>query len=241
MTDDRIDKASLQQQAARAVALLQLWKSGVGIIDEVDVVLHPLKSELNWPLGDKHALDFAPTRWELPWWMLHALLLLQEEAKPESQRASWLASGRSSAGLSGRNSAPASKSVSSTSAEAERECLLRLKSACEQGIAGNYMQRVPHLALLSEEWYHATLKPLMGSWLLIWLRRTGLHDISDDAAIRCLAGGGVEGSMANSATLSDKQAKMLNLGHDWLTYLLPHVLRKISRVHFGLIARAREG
>ena len=29
-------------------------------------VLHPLKSELNWPLGDKHALDFAPKRWELP-------------------------------------------------------------------------------------------------------------------------------------------------------------------------------
>ncbi len=28
-------------------------------------VLHPLKSELNWPLGDKHALDFAPKRWEL--------------------------------------------------------------------------------------------------------------------------------------------------------------------------------
>ena len=27
-------------------------------------VLHPLKSELNWPLGDKHALDFAPKRWE---------------------------------------------------------------------------------------------------------------------------------------------------------------------------------
>ena len=43
-------------------------------------MLHPLKSELNWPLGDRHALDFAPVRWELPWYLLSAVLRVQEEA-----------------------------------------------------------------------------------------------------------------------------------------------------------------
>ena len=41
---------------------------------KVDVVLHPLRSELNWPLGDRHALDFAPLRWELPAYLLDAVL-----------------------------------------------------------------------------------------------------------------------------------------------------------------------
>jgi hypothetical protein len=45
-------------------------------VRQVDIVLHPLKSELNWPLGDKHGLDFAPRRWELPVHLLEALLLV---------------------------------------------------------------------------------------------------------------------------------------------------------------------
>ena len=28
---------------------------------------------------------------------------------------------------------------------------------------------------------------------------------------------------------------MLNLASDWLLYFLPHVLKKVSRVHFGLL------
>ena len=36
-------------------------------------------------------------------------------------------------------------------------------------------------------------------------------------------------------SLSDRHVKMLNLGCDWLSFLLPHALRKVSRVHFGLL------
>lgn len=41
-------------------------------MDEVDVILHPLKSELNWPLGLKEPLDFTRSRsgtglrWNIP-------------------------------------------------------------------------------------------------------------------------------------------------------------------------------
>ena len=31
--------------------IIGLFRGGVLLLDEVDLVLHPLKSELNWPLG----------------------------------------------------------------------------------------------------------------------------------------------------------------------------------------------
>ena len=35
--------------------------------------------------------------------------------------------------------------------------------------------------------------------------------------------------------LSDEQMQMLNLSADWLTSFLPHVLTRVSRVHYGLL------
>ena len=48
-------------------------------MDEVDVILHPLKSELNWPLGAKEPLDFTRSRsgnglrWGIPSHLLDAI------------------------------------------------------------------------------------------------------------------------------------------------------------------------
>ena len=47
--------------------------------DEVDILLHPLKSELNWPLGLKDPLDFTQAqadhglRWSIPSHLLDAI------------------------------------------------------------------------------------------------------------------------------------------------------------------------
>ena len=68
------DKGALTAQAAWAVQLLGVWRGAYAVIDEVDMVFHPLRSELNWPLGDKYALDFAPHRWQLPMTLLEAML-----------------------------------------------------------------------------------------------------------------------------------------------------------------------
>ena len=45
------------------------------LLDEVDLVLHPLKSELNFPMGEKFALDVSEhgERWGLPIHLLDAL------------------------------------------------------------------------------------------------------------------------------------------------------------------------
>jgi len=55
------------------------YRQGTLIMDEVDLILHPLKSELNYPIGPKEALDFTESkiglgmRWELPFVLLDPL------------------------------------------------------------------------------------------------------------------------------------------------------------------------
>ena len=57
---------------------------GVLMLDEVDLLLHPLKSELNWPLGEKLPLDLTKDklspglRWQLPFHCLDALFFAAE-------------------------------------------------------------------------------------------------------------------------------------------------------------------
>ena len=64
------------------------------------------------------------------------------------------------------------------------------------------LQRVPHLALLSEQFYHEQMKPLLSEWLLLWLRKQGLRDITDEQTMRCLAQGAHDKHV--QAALSDR-------------------------------------
>jgi hypothetical protein len=42
--------------------ILKLFRSGVLLLDEVDLILHPLKSELNWPIGLKDPIVYSRLR-----------------------------------------------------------------------------------------------------------------------------------------------------------------------------------
>lgn len=83
--DERVlDEAQheiVRKEIGCCVRVLEMMKSGALILDEVDLLLHPLKSELNWPIGGKEALDFteavgqhqpAGLRWEIPFHLLSA-------------------------------------------------------------------------------------------------------------------------------------------------------------------------
>jgi hypothetical protein len=72
--------------------------------------------------------------------------------------------------------------------------------------------------------------------LLTWLRRHGLVELTDSVALRALEVGPTDAKLQQ--VLADRHVKMLNLGSDWLRHLLPHVLRKVSRVHYGLLSQA---
>lgn len=50
----------LTLQAKEMAKVLQIFHDGVVLLDEVDMVLHPLKSELNFPIGEKVRGYFYP-------------------------------------------------------------------------------------------------------------------------------------------------------------------------------------
>lgn len=63
---------------------------GVLLMDEVDVLLHPLKSELNFPIGFKSPIDLSGYRWDLPIHLFEAVFFQQtgEQTPSESVSAS---------------------------------------------------------------------------------------------------------------------------------------------------------
>jgi len=151
------DVASLRAQAKICVRILELFFSGALLMDEVDLVLHPLKSELNFPLGRKEALDLTQTqsgkgfRWEIPFHLLDALFFATE--------------GRMTMKLHG-------------SAQAEA-VLLEMKEAIDEGSKLRVLQRTPHLVLLSRHFYNTRIRPILTRWAVFWFsmqRKAGLED-----------------------------------------------------------------
>jgi hypothetical protein len=55
---------------------------------QVDVLLHPLRSELNFPIGAKVPIDLGAQRWNLPFFLLDALVALDSDSRaPLAPRA----------------------------------------------------------------------------------------------------------------------------------------------------------
>ncbi|CEL97859.1 unnamed protein product [Vitrella brassicaformis CCMP3155] len=230
--------SGVRDEVSLCFDILMLFRSSTLILDEVDLILHPLKSELNWPIGLKYPLDFtrpdpshkkdkrasdgvnAPlelgVRWQMPWHLLDAIVFCQ--------------TGKMTVNFQ-------------DSSEALR-LLQSIREAISHAAEGGLLQRTPHLILLSTSFYHATLKPLLAKWLFFFLRSKRLTGINDETALRYLTG--AEGELTRDegmkATLerglSDFHMKMLNLGREWLHSLMPHVLAKVNRVSFGYLRPA---
>jgi hypothetical protein len=107
----------LKVQADELSKILQLFKEGVMLLDEVDLILHPLKSELNFPIGDKFDLDGSEEgeRWNLPIHLLDAVFFTQ----------------------TGKVSSFEQRGVAS-------DILKRFASIIQAGVAGRHLQRLPH-------------------------------------------------------------------------------------------------
>ena len=127
--------------------LLKLLKDSLLLMDEVDVLLHPLRSELNFPIGPRVDLDLSVSqklgdgiRWDVSWHILDALLFAQ----------------------TGILSVP-------HSSQAALDLLHALAAKLEEGYARRVLQRIPHLVLLSRAFYARELKPLLVQWTLLYL------------------------------------------------------------------------
>ena len=59
------EKDLTADEMAKVIKMWRADEGGVALLDEVDLLLHPLKSELNFPIGAKEILDYAPERWRV--------------------------------------------------------------------------------------------------------------------------------------------------------------------------------
>ena len=207
--------------------IFQLFNEGVLLLDEVDMLLHPLKSELNWPLGVKDALD----------------LTIAPKGSPENEDGSkrW-------AGLRWQIAihvvdavhycwTKRSLSDYRDNAIAER-ALDALFRAFSSGVQAKLIQTTPHLVVLDEDYYSDTLKPLFAQWILVWLSDKGISGLSQSNILAYILNSRScpqEILAKVKKSCSDNSMKILNLAHTLLSAILPHVLGKIDRVSFGLL------
>ncbi len=218
------DPYILQQQVEIAGNILKIFRRGTIMLDEVDLILHPLKSELNWPLGKRKPLDFTQSRpgstlgngvrWQIPFHLLDGFFYCKEGKKVID--LAFQDSRRAKAVLEG------------------------IKNAIEEGVRLKLIQERPHMVLLSRKFYHEHLQPLMAQWILQWMRKKSLRELSDEVILEYLLKGPEACSPAVCGRvkdeLNDDQGRMLNLTHDWLNSFLPHILSKVDRVSFGLLS-----
>jgi thiol-disulfide isomerase/thioredoxin len=154
-------------QAEELAKILELFRTGVMLLDEVDLILHPLKSELNFPIGEKFDLDGSEEgeRWNLPVHLFDAFLYSS----------------------TGRVSSFEQRGVA-------LDILKQISGVIQKGIAERNLQRLPHIILLNNEFYHKELKPIMAEWTFLWLQKQHLHGIDHQEAIQYL----LEGAAAKS-------------------------------------------
>ena len=149
----------IEQDAAELSRILTLFKDGILIMDEVDLILHPLKSELNFPIGPKLELDPKPhnshLRWGLPIHLLDAVFYAERE----------------------------SMSVPFGESKRANEILARLCVVIENGYSENALQKSPHLVLLNPDWYHDKMRTLMAEWVSLWMDAQHLTGITTEDAI----------------------------------------------------------
>lgn len=207
---------SARVQADICEQIFSIFRSSIEIMDEVDIILHPLKSELNWPLGAKEPLDFTRSRlgnglrWSIPSHLLDAIF--------------------SCCGLPILADIADSKKAT--------EILDQLDGVIKHGFETLQLLKSPHLAVVSKNYYETQMKPVLIRWLIIWLRARKLPTLTDDEIFEFLNVGNKSSPIIMQHirnVLSDDHVKMLNLGHDWIESYLPFILQKINRVHFGLL------
>ena len=234
------------------------------LLDEVDEVLHPLRSELNFPIGPRSGPDLGRVRWDMPMFLTDALLYAAGTT-PSSRRI-----------------AVDSSSSSCLSAAAAARCcpeaLKELSSKVDLGVSCFALQRRPHLVLLQTSFYHAFLKSHFATWLMGFLQcqaplltdfqPDGGHNPAPEQLGANEDGDGDVRRAPNAVTgkafpepvtqrileyittlqmtpgcrtwvsqhCSPESVKVLNLARDWLVSLLPHCMQKVCRVTYGRLS-----
>ena len=226
---DNKDKAPAEvtmKQADALAQIMELWgarEGGVLLIDEVDLLLHPLRSELNFPLGARdHPLTPEPTRRELPIYLLERLLTALEAIGTQALRGGTTSRrGVSTGGLN-----PLDKD---------------LCTCISDGLADERLLGQSHLIVADRSFYMLRMLPLLAQMAAEHLVDTGVFGKATQPPPEVLLEFLVSGLHASKATCKAVQGtgpqsvQCLNHAHELLTGTLPHVLSRVHRVAFGVL------
>jgi hypothetical protein len=214
--EQKIKMCMEETKAAHGLAeILHVFRSGILLMDEVDMLLHPLRSELNFPVGDKYPLTPAPHRWSLPIHIIDGFLYAASYPSSLDQRS-------------------------------PPTCLNELKEKLKVGFRSKAMQTVPHTVLIDQEFYASEIRGHIASWVIVWLRSKhflSAQSEADEDNIRqyLLHGASCEETICDSIKSmfdeNEEGFQMMNLGHNWVCSILPHILGKINRISFGLLTK----
>jgi hypothetical protein len=191
------------------VPIFDLWNSGVLIMDEVDVLLHSLRSELNFPIGEKKPIDLSGPRWFLPLHIFDGLFFRTQNRVTSVLLQTY----------------PQAAAI-----------LDNIVASLQRGLACRALQREPHIVLLVPRFYFEDLGPAICAWVLIWLRSHLPMDFSEEIVNQYMLVSNVAPMKeVIERRFSPSEIEILNLARNWMTSILPHVLSKINRVGYGLL------
>jgi hypothetical protein len=203
--------------------ILGIWSGGVALLDEVDLLLHPLKSELNFPIGLTEALPMLPQRYELPLHLMDPFFSRKSKKISKSDEFVWdsiqtlIEDGKRSFMF---QSIPHLVLLNEdyftrmlrfpVSRWAVRWIVLQKDVYLDI----SRIVKIPHYTLSHEQ---------VAAYLEQYLYCEAGHSNATIAS---------EFVKYHFATES---VRLLNLARQWVWVYLPHVLSKIHRVSFGLI------
>ena len=193
-------RATLDAQTRSWAGLLQQFQRSVLIMDELDWVCHPMKSELNFPIGNKVPLDFGEEsdgkRWAIALHLFDGISSAKSQVPPQQWREDKRA----------------------------YDLLRRLSSSMQQGYEEDALQRQPHTVLLNDHFYRAELRPILADWMILYLQAAQLGNESGVGVGRLRAQilGDVDEAQQRElvAKLKPDEWKLLNLTADWLNIFL---------------------
>jgi hypothetical protein len=203
------NEGSMADALAEIIRLFGKAERGVALLDEVDMLLHPLRSELNFPIGQYRPLDCGSLRYSLPMFLLDAIFWCKD---PPEQPCS-------------NSFRPDVDSISA---------LNEIKVAVKRGLENRSLSFSPHLSLLDKEFYamlpddgKLSMQQAFAKWAVQWLvgqeylsvnglkipMSTQLQVAEDFVADSKF---GAEQTAVLDA-LSLKTMKALNLAREWVT------------------------
>ena len=212
---------------------------GTLVMDEVDLLLHPLRSELNFPIGEKKSYPIAPDRWNMPIFLLDSIFWIEYGAVQVN-----------------------------VPAEFKAECKIIVSDmlkAIRSGRKKLAVQLVPHFMLLAPRFYEDKLKGILSRWLTVWfvmqadmkkvmataLKKLGdprvktprelcaAYLTSDMETVKKLANGlaalpGLPGAPQKAKL--EHVLRLLHLGREWIWSYFAHCVGKANRVGYGLLS-----